>query len=68
MTGGRGVGRVPVLFVVRTVGLELPPRCLSAVGPCQGLASHGYSGYVHRGISRVGQEGYSRRLTAADGG
>ena len=57
MTGGRAVGRVPMLFVVRMVRLERLPRYLSAVGPCQGLASHGYSGYVHRGISRVGPEG-----------
>ena len=41
MTGGRAVGRVLVLFLVRMVRLELPPRYLSAVGPCQGLASHG---------------------------
>jgi hypothetical protein len=57
MTGGRAVGRGPVFFVVRLMRLELPPRYLSAVGPCQGLASHDYSGYVHRGIRRVGPEG-----------
>jgi hypothetical protein len=57
MTSGRAVGRGPVFFVVRLMRLELPPRYLSAVGPCQGLASHDYSGYVHRGIRRVGPEG-----------
>jgi hypothetical protein len=51
MTGGRAVW--PVLFFVRMVRLELMPRYLSAVRPCQRLASHGYSGYVHRSISRV---------------
>jgi len=56
MTGGRAVGRVPVLFVVRRRPERLPGY-LSAVGPRQGLASHGYSGYVHQGISRVGPEG-----------
>ncbi len=35
MTGGRAVGRVPVLFVVRSGRLELLPRYLSVVGPCQ---------------------------------
>jgi hypothetical protein len=63
MTGGRAVGRVPVLFAVRLGRLELLPRYLSVVGPCQGLASHGYSGYVDQGIGRVGPEGYSRRPT-----
>jgi hypothetical protein len=57
MTGGRAVSRGPVFFVVRLMRLELPPRYLSAVGPSQGLASHDYSGYVHRGICRVGPEG-----------
>jgi hypothetical protein len=46
-----------VLFLVRIGRLELLPRYLGAVGPSQGLASHGYSGYVHRGIRRVGPEG-----------
>jgi hypothetical protein len=67
MAGGRARRRLPVSLaagcIVRT---ELLPRYPGVIRPCRGLASHGYSGYVHRGISRVRPRGYILRLTTAD--